>query len=66
MSECAVQLGQDRLSGVLESQRGRVRERHPIPQRSAYQAKIWYSHMKVQTDTIHVSKGMNNFLGQEK
>jgi hypothetical protein len=62
----AVRLGQDRLSGVRESQRVRVRERHPIPQRSAYQAKICHSHKRFKPIQCTISDGMNNFLGQEK
>jgi hypothetical protein len=61
-----VRLGQDRLSGVRESQRVRVSERHPIPQRSAYQAKTCHFHKRFKPIQCTVSNGMNNFLGQEK
>jgi hypothetical protein len=62
----AVRLGQDRLSGVRESQRVRVSERHPIPQRSAYQAKVCHPHKRFKPIQYTISNGMNNFLGQEK
>ena len=63
MSGSTMRLGQDRLRGVLASRAMHERERHSIPQRITYQAKIRNLHRRFKLMQRTIRESMTNFLG---